>query len=82
LVKTTVMLDDDLYRRLVKESIEKYGSTKKLSKLINEKLRERRGGAAAPPHKRLTMRLGRKLTEKELEDQIEASWGDAAKWTA
>jgi len=37
--KTTIILDDDLYKALVKEALEKYGSTRKLSKLINEKLR-------------------------------------------
>jgi hypothetical protein len=35
MVKTRVILEDELYRRLVQEAIEKYGSTKKLSKLIN-----------------------------------------------
>jgi len=39
MVKTTIILDDDLYKALVKEALEKYGSTRKLSKLINEKLR-------------------------------------------
>ncbi|MDE1767026.1 MAG: hypothetical protein KGI27_12270 [Thaumarchaeota archaeon] len=37
-MKTTVNLDDDLYKKLVKETVEKYGNTKNLSKLINEKL--------------------------------------------
>jgi len=38
-MKTTVNLDDELYKKLVKETVEKYGNTKNLSKLINEKLR-------------------------------------------
>lgn len=76
-----MLLDDDLYRKLVRESVEKYGSTRKLSKLINEKLRENRSGSA-PPRKRLTTKLGRVVTEKEMEDQIEAAWGEATKWTA
>lgn len=37
-MKTTVNLNDDLYKKLVKETVEKYGNTKNLSKLINEKL--------------------------------------------
>jgi predicted CopG family antitoxin len=28
IMKTTINLDDDLYRRLVKEAVEKYGNTK------------------------------------------------------
>jgi hypothetical protein len=42
-MKTTVNLDDDLYKKLVKETVEKYGNTKKLSKLINEKLERAEG---------------------------------------
>lgn len=38
MVKTTINLRDDVYRKLVKEAIEKYGNTKNLSRLINEKL--------------------------------------------
>jgi len=51
MVKTTIILDDDLYKALVKEALEKYGSTRKLSKLINEKLRAytapKKGGEVA-----------------------------------
>lgn len=45
MVKTTINLDTDVYRELINESVEKYGTTKTLSKLINEKLRNK------PPHK-------------------------------
>lgn len=38
MVKTTINLDDELYKKLVKEAVEKYGTTKTLSKLINTKL--------------------------------------------
>ena len=44
-MKTTVNLDDDLYEKLVKEAVEKYGNTKNLSKLINEKLERSEGTA-------------------------------------
>ncbi len=43
MVKTTINLDTQIYRELVKEAVEKYGTTKTLSKLINEKLREALG---------------------------------------
>lgn len=39
-VKTTVMIDDELYRKLVNEAVKKYGNTKKISKLLNEILKE------------------------------------------
>jgi len=38
MVKTTVNLREDIYKKLVREAVEKYGNTKNLSKLINEKL--------------------------------------------
>lgn len=33
-----INLRDDIYKKLVKEAIEKYGNTKNISKLVNEKL--------------------------------------------
>lgn len=39
--RTTVMLDDDVYEMLVRESIRRYGTTRALSKVLNELLRER-----------------------------------------
>jgi predicted CopG family antitoxin len=47
MVKTTINLDTEVYRMLVKEAVEKYGTTKTLSRLINDKLKRARtrGGA-------------------------------------
>jgi hypothetical protein len=42
-VKTTIQLDDQLYRRLVNEAIRRHGSAKHLSTTINELLRQRLG---------------------------------------
>jgi len=39
MVKTTINLDTEVYRTLVTEALEKYGTTKTLSRLINEKLK-------------------------------------------
>lgn len=39
MVKTTIKLEDDLYRKLVKEAFQKYGRTRNLSRIINEKLK-------------------------------------------
>ncbi len=39
MVKTTINLDTEVYRTLVEEAVRRYGTTKRLSVLINEKLR-------------------------------------------
>ena len=39
MVKTTVTLEDEIYKKLVREALEKYGRTRSLSRLINEKLK-------------------------------------------
>jgi uncharacterized membrane protein YheB (UPF0754 family) len=38
--RTTILLDEDLYEYLIKESIRRHGSSKKLSQVINELLRK------------------------------------------
>ena len=42
--RTTVILDDDVYERLVEESVRRHGSVRALSRVLNELLRERLGG--------------------------------------
>ncbi len=42
--RTTVILDDDVYERLVKESVRRHGSVRALSRVLNELLRERLSG--------------------------------------
>lgn len=37
---TTIMLDDDLYKKIVEKSLEKYGNARRISKVINELLRK------------------------------------------
>lgn len=37
--RTTVLLDDDVYEMLVKKSIERYGTARALSKVLNEMLK-------------------------------------------
>ncbi|EQD63854.1 hypothetical protein B2A_02321 [mine drainage metagenome] len=39
MVKTTINLDTEIYKLLVSEAVERYGTTKTLSKIINEKLK-------------------------------------------
>ncbi len=42
--RTTVLLDDDVYERLVSQSVKRYGSPKAISKVLNEELRKLAGG--------------------------------------
>lgn len=37
--RTTILLEDDLYEMLIRESIKRFGNSKNLSKVINEILR-------------------------------------------
>jgi hypothetical protein len=39
--RTTLILDDDVYKFLVEESIKRYGTTRALSRVVNELIRER-----------------------------------------
>ncbi len=39
--RTTVILDDDVYEMLVRESVRRYGTTRALSRVLNEMLRGR-----------------------------------------
>jgi len=47
MVKTTINLRDDVYKKLVRETVEKYGNTKNLSRLINEKLEKAESEASS-----------------------------------
>lgn len=38
--RTTIILDDDVYERVVQESIRRYGTVRAISRVINELLRE------------------------------------------
>jgi len=38
--RTTVMLDEDVYEKLVKESLRRYGTARAISRVLNELLRE------------------------------------------
>ena len=79
MVKTTIILEDELYKDLVRESVERYGSTRKLSFLINEKLRRSEAGSGGRGE-RPTIELGRKLSSKEIETAIERGWSESLKW--
>mgnify|MGYP001569120227 CR=1 FL=1 len=40
-MKTTVLIEDKLYQKLVQESIQKYGNAKNISHTLNEVLKKR-----------------------------------------
>jgi len=41
--RTTILLDDDVYEGVVRESIRRYGTAKAISKVVNELLRKALG---------------------------------------
>ncbi len=81
MVKTTIILEDQLYRMLVNEAVAEYGSTRKLSLLINRKLREAGKVKKETKTKKIRVKLNHWLTEKELEERIEEGWDEAVKWS-
>lgn len=76
--KTTIILEDEVYRKLVQEALEKYGTTKKLSFLINQKIK----GEEQHPRisKRITVKLGKELGPRKIEKLIEKSWKEVIAW--
>ena len=80
MVKTTINLDTEVYKALVEEAVRRYGTTKRLSRIINEKLRARKrptGGVAEETFGILNiketgaeyvrkLRAGDKIREKKL----------------
>lgn len=88
-MKTTVNLDDDLYKKLVKETVEKYGNTKNLSRLINEKLGRAEGIADKEDSAEIKRRLKilresaggwkGKQSGKEYTKKIRQDWGKRLK---
>ncbi|MEM3384753.1 MAG: hypothetical protein QXE05_06540 [Nitrososphaeria archaeon] len=80
MVKTTIVLEDDLYKELVREALEKYGTTRKLSKLINEKLRKAMYSKIEIEEKSLRIKLGRKLGPDEIEKIVEEGWSEVLGW--
>jgi predicted CopG family antitoxin len=39
-IRTTIILDDDIYEKLVEESIRRYGSVRAILRVVNELLRK------------------------------------------
>ena len=64
--RTTILLDDDIYERLVNESMRKYKTTKAMSKVANELLKRALKGETKVLDLIFTEKLA-KTNQKEFE---------------
>ena len=76
MVKTTINLDDEIYAEIVRESIEKYGSTKNLSRIINQRLRSRIN-STCKPRERITFRAKENLSSLDADNEIRKGWEES-----
>ena len=65
--RTTIMFERELYEDIVRESVAKYGDTKHISVVVNERLKEKKKDRS------MLLEMARRtkthhLTEKEIED--------------
>ena len=78
MVKTTINLDDEIYSEIVRESIEKYGSTKNISKIINQRLRNRMN--SSEKHRgRITFKVEDNLSSLDADNEIREGWEESSK---
>ena len=80
MVKTTIILKDEIYKELVKEALEKYGTTRKLSLLINEKLEKTISLSTKKGKKWPTVKIKKKLPPEKIEELIRKGWKEVIKW--
>ena len=67
--RTTIILDDDVYKRLVRECVRVYGSTRALSRLINDLLRRALGeGVREELRELLSSKKHARVTAGEFEE--------------
>jgi hypothetical protein len=78
MVKTTINLDDEIYAEIVKESVEKYGSTKKMSMIINQRLRNKKNDARKSG-KRITFKVRENLSSLDADIEIRKGWEESSK---
>ena len=65
--RTTILLDDDVYEGVVRESIRRYGTAKAISKVVNELLRKALG-ARRELLELIYSEKVRELSQEELEE--------------
>lgn len=73
MVKTTTNPEDEIYAETIKESMEKYGSTKNMSKIINQRLRKKINSAEAR-RGRITFRAKESLSSLDADNEIRKGW--------
>ncbi|MCL5783692.1 MAG: hypothetical protein M1476_07280 [Candidatus Thermoplasmatota archaeon] len=78
MVKTTINLDDEIYAEIVRESIEKYGSTRNMSKIINQRLRNKKVDARKSA-KRIVFRVREDLASLDADSEIRKGWEGSSK---
>ena len=78
MVKTTINLDEEIYAEIVKESIEKYGSTKNISKIINQRLRNKKADARKSG-KRIVFNVREDLASLNADNEIRKGWEESSK---
>jgi hypothetical protein len=78
MVKTTINLDEEIYAEIVKESIEKYGSTKNMSKIINQRLRNRIN-STGKRRERITFSAKENLSSLDADNEIREGWEESSK---
>ena len=78
MVKTTINLDEEIYAEIIKESIEKYGSTKNMSKIINQRLRNRMN-TTGKRKGRITFKAKENLSSLDADNVIREGWEERNK---
>ena len=78
MVKTTINLDDEIYAEIIKESIEKYGSTKNMSRIINQRLRSHMN-PTGKRKARITFKAKENLSSLDADSEIGRGWEESNK---
>ena len=78
MVKTTINLDNEIYAEIVKESIEKYGSTRNMSKIINQRLRTKIN-STGKSKRRITFKVKENLSSLDADSEIRKGWEESSK---
>ncbi len=63
-IRTTIILDDDIYEKLVEESIRRYGSVRAILRVVNELLRK----SLVPEDELIKLVYSEKLAEIDIRD--------------
>jgi len=78
MVKITINLDDEIYIEIVTESIEKYGSIRKMSKIINQLLRNKKT-EARKSEKRIAFKVREDLALLDADSEMRKAWEGSSK---